>query len=69
MEYTILVSYKGKHLFETQPRSTPTYADAIYLYKILCKCFPSIDGYCVAIFKSLTTTERVRISEDELKQY
>lgn len=69
MEYTILVSHNGKHLFETQPRSTHTYADAIHLYKILCKCFPSSEGYCVAIFKSLTTTERVRISEDELKQY
>ena len=69
MEYTILVSHNGRYLFETQPRSTPTRKDAIDLYKILCKCFPAQEGYCVAIFKSLTTIERVRISEDELKQY
>lgn len=65
MEYTILVSHNGRHLFETQPRSTPTREDAMDLYKILCKCFPVQEGYCVKIFKTMNVTECIWNSKEE----
>ena len=55
MEYTILVLYKGKHLFETGHLS------AMELFNFFKKVFPKEVGYTIKLLQHVTTTSTIEV--------
>jgi len=63
MNYEILVTRKGRHIFATDPRSLPAKFSVRELLPVLRRKFPVLEGYHIEVVESVTTSTSLTAAE------